>query len=226
MAPVIELRQVVAVLGGFPALAGVDLDVAAGELVALTGPNGAGKTTVLRLCAGLVPPRRGHARVLGVDVATNARALRPRVGLLGASGGLYGDLTVADNLAFWTRAVGGDPADADAAAERFGLTHRLLRTPVAQLSTGQRRRTALAVLVARRPELWLLDEPHAGLDANGRDLLDGVLSAACAAGATVVLASHDTDRVAALGCREVAMAGGITARGGTPGDWSGGSDAA
>lgn len=210
MASVIHFRDVVAVLGGFPALAGVDLDVDAGELVALAGPNGAGKTTVLRVCAGLVPVVSGTAEVLGFDLTTQARRVRSRVGLLGPSGGLYDDLTVSDNLRFFGRASGVDDADTSAAAGRFGLTGRLATTRVGQLSTGQRRRVALAALVARRAELWLLDEPHAGLDATGRDLLDEVMVAACAAGATVVLASHELDRTAALRCRHVNLAGGTT----------------
>lgn len=216
MASVIHLSDVVAVLGGFPALAGVDLDVDAGELVALAGPNGAGKTTVLRVCAGLVPVVSGRATVLGFDLTTQARRVRSRVGLLGPSGGLYDDLTVNDNLRFFGRASGVDDTDTRSAAERFGLSGRLATTRVSQLSTGQRRRVALAALVARRAELWLLDEPHAGLDATGRDLLDEVIVAACAAGATVVLASHELDRTAALGCRHVNLAGGTTDVGGGP----------
>jgi heme ABC exporter ATP-binding subunit CcmA len=211
MASVIHLRQVIAVLGGFPALAGIDLDVDAGEIVALAGPNGAGKTTVLRVCAGLVPVMSGEASVLGCDLATEGHVVRSRVGLLGPAGGLYEDLTVHDNLRFFGRASGVDPADTATAARRFGLDGRLAAIRVGQLSTGQRRRVALAALVARRAELWLLDEPHAGLDADGRDLLDEVLTGARAAGVTVVLASHDLDRTAALGCRHVSLAGGTTA---------------
>src|SRR5436189_65225 len=80
---------------------------------------------------------------------------------------------------------------------------------VQRLSAGQRRRTALAVVAARRPELWLLDEPHAGLDAAGRDLLDALLGEAVAAGATVVFASHELDRAEPLAHRVVTMAGGV-----------------
>ena len=84
-----------------------------------------------------------------------------------------------------------------------------------QLSAGQRRRTALAVVAARRPELWLLDEPHAGLDAAGRDLLDALVVDAAAAGATVVLASHELERATHLATRRVVVAGG-TASDGSP----------
>jgi energy-coupling factor transporter ATP-binding protein EcfA2 len=80
---------------------------------------------------------------------------------------------------------------------------------VARLSTGQRRRTALAVLVARKPRLWLLDEPHSGLDAAGRDLLDDVIREAVGAGTTVVLASHELDRATAIASRAVTVAGGV-----------------
>ena len=80
--------------------------------------------------------------------------------------------------------------------------------PVARLSAGQRRRTSLACLLARRPELWLLDEPHAGLDADARDLLDGLVRQAVDQGATVVLSSHELDRAEALADRVVVIDGG------------------
>src|SRR3954449_6663340 len=100
MEPVVALREVVAVLGDFPALAGATLDVARGEIVLLRGPNGAGKTTLLRLCAGLVPLVRGDGIVLGHDLGDRrqVRSLRRRVGVLGHATGLYDELTVADNV--------------------------------------------------------------------------------------------------------------------------------
>ena len=92
--------------------------------------------------------------------------------------------------------------------QRLGLGGRLRDVAVGRLSTGQRRRAALAIVVARRPELWLLDEPHAGLDAAGRNLLDEIVQEAAAGGATVLLASHELDRAAAISTRTVTMAGG------------------
>jgi heme ABC exporter ATP-binding subunit CcmA len=212
MEPVVHLRGAVTLLGRFPALAGIDLDVAAGETVLLRGPNGAGKTTLLRTCAGLLPVARGEATVLGHDLTDRraARDLRPRVGLLGHASGLYDELTVTDNVRFWGRAAGASAADIDAALATCGLTGRLADVVVARLSAGQRRRASLACLLARRPELWLLDEPHAGLDAQGRDRLDQLVRDAVAAGATVVVASHDTDRAEALADRVVHLAGGTT----------------
>lgn len=208
MHPVVRLVDVVAVLGGFPALAGATLSVERGEIVLLRGPNGAGKTSLLRLCAGLLAVERGEATVLGCDLVADRTAVRSRVGLLGHANGLYGDLTVADNVRFWGATVGATQAEITASMERMGLANRLLDVPVARLSAGQRRRTALACLVARRAELWLLDEPHAGLDATGRDELDSTLRAAAAAGATVLVASHELERAGALASRVVEVVGG------------------
>ena len=91
---------------------------------------------------------------------------------------------------------------------RLGVEGRLRDVAVAKLSAGQRRRVALAILVARWPNLWLLDEPHAGLDAEHRDLLDDLVREATAGGATVVLASHEHERAGALAPRTVTIAGG------------------
>jgi len=208
MEPVVHLRAAVALLGRFPALAGIDLDVARGEIVLLRGPNGAGKTTVLRVCAGLVPVVRGEAIVLGHDLRHDPRPVRRRVGLLGHATGLFDDLTVADNVRFWGRACGADPSDIAAALALVGLDGRLRDVVVGRLSAGQRRRTSLACLLARRPELWLLDEPHAGLDHETRDQLDGLIGQAVAQGATVLLASHELDRAETLAHRVVELVGG------------------
>jgi heme ABC exporter ATP-binding subunit CcmA len=187
----VRFRSVISLLGRFPALSGVDLDVAPGEVLLIRGPNGAGKTTLLRACAGLVGVSSGEAEVLGCDLRTDGRSVRRRVGLLGHAAFLYDDLTVADNLRFSAKAARATTAAADEAMARLGLDGRLRDVPAAKLSAGQRRRVALAAVVARRPELWLLDEPHAGLDSGGRDLLDELVREAAAGGATVILASHE-----------------------------------
>jgi ABC-2 type transport system ATP-binding protein len=211
MEPVVHLRAAVALLGRFPALAGIDLDVARGEIVLLRGPNGAGKTTVLRACAGLVPVVRGEAVVLGHDLRLDPRPVRRHVGLLGHAAGLFDDLTVADNVRFWGRACGADPGDVVAALALVGLDGRLRDVAVGRLSAGQRRRTSLACLLARRPALWLLDEPHAGLDHETRDQLDALIGRAVRQGATVLLASHELDRAESIAHRVVELAGGTTA---------------
>ena len=211
MEPVVHLRSAVSLLGRFPALAGVDLDVDAGEIVLLQGPNGAGKSTLLRALAGLVPVVSGTARVLGLDLRRERRAVRRRVGLLGHATMLYDELTVADNVSFWGRAARASETDVQAALAAMDLDGRLRDVVVAKLSTGQRRRASIAVMVARRPELWLLDEPHAGLDAAARDVVDSLVRQAATSGATVLVASHELDRAQHLAGRVVTLIGGVVA---------------
>ncbi len=214
MAPAVQLRSVVALVGRFPALAGMDLDVAAGEVVLLRGPNGAGKTSVLRTCAGLLVIQSGQASVLGHDLRRDRRSLRRQVGMLGHAGFLYDDLTPEENVRFVAGASqrAGGHAGADdrtgPVLARLGLGGRLGDVPVARLSAGQRRRVSIAALVVRRSRLWLLDEPHAGLDAEGRELLDELVREAVDSGASVLFTSHEGDRATALADRAVTMSGG------------------
>ncbi|MEO0491841.1 MAG: heme ABC exporter ATP-binding protein CcmA [Actinomycetota bacterium] len=218
---IVSLQSVVALLGRFPALAGADLEVGEGEIVLVQGPNGAGKSTLLRVCAGLLRIESGRAEVLGHDLTTDRAAVRRSVGLLGHDTALYDDLTVEENLRFWAEASRVDVAAVPAALDRLGVADRIRDVAVRDLSAGQRRRTALAAVVVRRPRLWLLDEPHSGLDQSGRDLIDQVILDAAAAGATVMLASHELDRTLDLATRHLTVAGGtITAdrRGGDGGD--------
>ncbi|MCY3962398.1 MAG: heme ABC exporter ATP-binding protein CcmA [bacterium] len=213
MESAVRLRAAVTLLGRFPALAGVDLDISPGEIVLLKGPNGAGKTTLLRLCAGLCSLASGQGWVLGHDLSEERRMVRRRVALLGHRTGLYDDLTVAENVGFWAQAAGASRKDVDEALERLSLTGRLADTRVGRLSAGQRRRASIASLAVRRPELWLLDEPHAGLDQQTRDTVDTLVRGAAAAGATVVLATHELERIAVLKPRVLSVVGGVVRAG-------------
>jgi heme ABC exporter ATP-binding subunit CcmA len=204
---VVRLRSVVCLLDRFPALAGVDLDVDEGEIVLLSGANGAGKTTLLRLVAGLVPLHSGEAVVLGHDLARDRRSARRSLALVGHETFCYDDLTVRENLRFAAQAAGRDVASAEAAIDRVGL-HGARDVVHRRLSAGQRRRLALAVAWARDPRLLLLDEPHAGLDAEGREVLDEIVRAAPSEGRTVLVASHELDRTRALAHREVVLTSG------------------
>lgn len=211
MAPAVTLRSAVALLGQFPVLAGVDLDVEDASVLAVLGPNGAGKTSLLHLLAGLLSLRSGTGQVLGVELSGDRRALRRQVGLLAHRPSFYQELSAAENLAFALRAMRADPRGADAALERVGLTGRLATSPIRALSAGQQRRAGLAWLVARRPSLWLLDEPGAGLDADGRSLCDELVEDAARGGATVVLTSHDAVGASAVADRVVQLVGGCVA---------------
>lgn len=197
-----------ALLDRFPALAGVDLSVESGEMVCLRGPNGAGKTTLLRACAGLVPLRGSRADVLGFDLIADRRSVRRHVGLLGHRTPLYGDLRVDDQLRHCAALHRASDAEASAAAERFSLEGHLLGVAIRRLSEGQQRRVALACVTIARPQLWLLDEPHAGLDRSSRDALDELLGDAVTAGATVMFATHEAGSARLAAARQVTLAGG------------------
>ncbi len=230
-APAVRLRETVVLADRFPLLSGMTLEVSEGEIVHLGGPNGAGKTSLLRLCAGLLAPSSGEAEVLGLDLTRTdeRRRLRREIGLLGHSSFLYGDLSPRENLTFALKAAGLDTGEArartEAALDRMGITGRLATTPVVKLSAGQRRRTAIGVLVGRQPRLWLLDEPHAGLDQASRDLLDALVRATREAGSTVVFSSHEVGRAQAIADRVIELVGGQEVRRASPpaGNGTGGS---
>jgi heme ABC exporter ATP-binding subunit CcmA len=208
MALAVHFRDVVSLSGRFPLLSGASIDVADGEIVHLRGPNGAGKTSLLRAFSGLVPIASGEAVVLGHDLREDPRPLRREIGLIGHATFLYDDLSVEANVHFALRAAHQPIDRAHGAMQRLGLEGRLLATQVRKLSAGQRRRCALAILLAKAPRLWLLDEPHAGLDKQGRELVDELITEASAAGVTVVVASHDLERAALLADRVVDVVGG------------------
>ena len=209
---VVKLEGLVALLEGFPALTGVDLAVSAGEIVFVKGPNGAGKTTLLHLCAGLIQPKEGKGQILGHDLSSERTAIRKKVGLLSHSSGLYRDLTVLENITFWTQIAGVEKSEIDNriswALERMELDNKLQNQKARSLSVGQKRRASLAVFIVRRPDLWLMDEPHAGLDQEGRQVVDDLIEESVRAGATVIVASHDLERVLNLATRVVTLSGG------------------
>lgn len=208
MSLVVDFREAVVVFNGFPALAGATFQVTRGEVVLLQGPNGAGKTTLLRACAGLLPVVRGSASVLGVDLCVDRQSVRARVGLLGHANGLFTDLTIRENILFWAQVIGASTDEVTATMHRMGIDGRIADQKVLHLSAGQKRRCALACLVVRRAELWLLDEPHAGLDAKGRDEIDAIIREASSFGATVLIASHELERTKGLATRSVSVVAG------------------
>ena len=192
----------------FPLLSGVDLELQPSSLTVLVGANGAGKTSLLRLLAGLVGLSAGEGWVLGLDLASvDRRQIRRRVGWLGHEGSFYDDLSVAENLTFAAKALGRPTDELTTVLDRVELTARR-DIAAKQLSAGQRRRLGLAWLLLRRPELWLLDEPYASLDDEGRTFFDALLGDVVERGATVVVSAHDPLRSARLRPRTLVMAGG------------------
>jgi heme ABC exporter ATP-binding subunit CcmA len=206
--PVVVLRDAVVLADGYPLLSGVNLDLEAGTLTVVTGANGAGKTSLLRLLGGLATLTSGTGVVSGVDLRTgDLRELRRRVGWLGHEGSFYDDLTVRENLTFAAKALGRPVGEITRVLERVGLASRV-NIQAKRLSAGQRRRLGLAWLLLRRPETWLLDEPYASLDDEGRTFFDDLIGDVAASGASVIVSAHDPLRSSALSPRTLIMAGG------------------
>jgi heme exporter protein A len=187
---------------GVPVLAGVDLTVQGGEIVALLGANGAGKTTLLRVLALLLRPSAGQLELFGEAAPTAPLALRRRIGYVGHESSCYADLTGAENLAFYARLFG-----VTRSAERVagllawsGLEIASSR-PVREYSRGMRQRLALARALIHEPELLLLDEPFSGLDPQAATALEERLTTLATAGHAIVLTTHDVERVASLATR-------------------------
>lgn len=160
----------------------------AGAALALTGANGSGKTSLLRAIAGLLRPEAGDIVFEGVAEADIAR--QEAVHLLGHADGLKGSRTAREELAFQAAWLGGGANGVAAAIDRLALTP-LLDLEVRRLSAGQRRRLALARLIAAPRPLWLLDEPMAPLDAARRVLLAEMMRAHLDGGGLIVAAVHD-----------------------------------
>lgn len=178
--------------GGRVALDRLTLSLGAGEVLGLVGGNGGGKTTSLRILAGLLAPDAGGGHVLGFDLAREAERIRAHVGYMSQRFSLYTGLSVLENLRFRARVWGlpSPRAMAETTMEAFDLT-RYARTPAGRLSGGWARRLQLAAAVVHAPELLLLDEPTAGLDAASRQDLWRRVAALAASGAGVIVSTHD-----------------------------------
>ncbi len=199
--------------GGFEAVRGLDLDVAAGELFALLGTNGAGKTSTLEVLEGLAAPSGGEVRVLGLDPLRERAALRPRIGIMLQEGGFPGELTLAETGRCWAGLTTGARA-VDEALDLVGLLPR--RTVrVKQLSGGERRRLDLAMALLGRPEVLFLDEPSTGLDPEARAAVWRLIRGLRAAGTTVVLTTHYLEEAEELADRLAIMHHGRVVTGGT-----------
>ena len=176
------------------ALSRVTFTARRGTILGLLGPNGAGKSTLLALLASLMRPSQGRVLYGDRDAPENSAAIRARIGVLGHDLFLYPELTPFENLAFFAGLYGLSDADAAArhALERAGLADRTA-DPVASLSRGMRQRVALERALIQSPRLVLLDEPFTGLDDRSAAALSTRLTELRAAGAIVIVATHDLD---------------------------------
>ncbi|WP_410539013.1 ABC transporter ATP-binding protein [Streptomyces sp. KL2] len=192
----VEVAGLVKRYGSRTAVDGLDLTVGRGTVTAVLGPNGAGKTTTIETCEGYRRPDAGAVRVLGLDPVADAAALRPRIGVMLQSGGVYPTVRAAEMLRHMA-ALHAHPLDTGALVERLGLAG-CGRTPYRRLSGGQQQRLSLAMAVVGRPELVFLDEPTAGLDPQARRSAWDLVRELRADGVTVVLSTHFMDEAETL----------------------------
>lgn len=188
------------------ALNDVSLELKAGDCVALLGPNGAGKTTFLKLLIGLIPPSVGEFRFDGVLGGIFSPELRAKLGLLAPGDHFYENLTLIENLRFFTSLYGkaSNTGELNAALDRVGLNERGADF-AGNLSAGMKCRLSIAKWRLLDPHLLLLDEPYGVLDGSGIDLLEAFLREQCAKGHIVVMASHHISRVLDLCSRALIL---------------------
>jgi ABC-2 type transport system ATP-binding protein len=200
--PVIRVRGLTKRYGTVEAVAGIDFDVAKGEIFGLLGPNGAGKTTTVEILEGLRKPDGGEVSVLGVDVTRSADQLKPRIGVSLQTAALYPKLTVTELIdlfrSFYPRSRSTEELiDALELGER-----RAARSEV--LSGGQRQRLAVALSLVNDPELVFLDEPTTGLDPAARRSLWDIVRGFRAQGRSVLLTTHYMEEAEIL-CDRIAI---------------------
>ncbi|MFH8370773.1 ABC transporter ATP-binding protein [Streptomyces sp. NPDC018031] len=194
--PAVEVVGLVKRYGTKTAVNGLDLSVARSAVTAVLGPNGAGKTTTVEICEGYRGPDSGTVRVLGLDPVADAAALRPRIGVMLQSGGVYSGARAEEMLRHTAR-LHAHPLDVDMLIDRLGLGS-CGRTTYRRLSGGQQQRLALAMAVVGRPELVFLDEPTAGLDPQARRATWDLVRDLRRDGVTVVLTTHHMDEAEQL----------------------------
>ena len=217
--PAVEVCDLVKRYGNTTAVDGLSLRAARGTVTAVLGPNGAGKTTTIEICEGYRRPDGGTVTILGLDPVTDARALRPRVGVMLQSGGIPPAARPGEYLRVLA-AFHAHPLDPAWLLDRLGLSGSA-RTLVKRLSGGQQQRVSLAAAVIGRPELVFLDEPTSGLDPQARhatwDLIEGLR----AAGASVILTTHHMDEAERLDYHVAIVDHGHLVAEGTPAELTG-----
>ncbi len=192
-APVIVAHNLTRRFGDFVAVDHISFTVQPGEVVGYLGPNGSGKTTTIRMLLGLLRPSEGEAQVLGFDVVRQAELLRAHVGYMSQKFGLYHDLTVGENLAFYAGVYGETRRSRlEEVLDLVGL-RAVERERVGDLSVGWRQRLALGAAVVHRPRLLFLDEPTSGVDPTARRAFWDMIYKLVAQDVTALVTTHYMD---------------------------------
>ncbi|GAA2089187.1 ABC transporter ATP-binding protein [Actinomadura alba] len=215
----VHLAALVKRYGATTALNGLSLTARRSEVTAILGPNGAGKTTAVEICAGFRRADGGTVRVLDLDPVADARALKPRVGVMPQSGGVPVSARAGEFLRL-IASFYAHPVSPAALLERLGLADHA-RTSYRRLSGGQQQRLSLAAAIVGRPELVFLDEPTAGLDPQARHATWELIEELREAGVAVVLTTHHMDEAERLADRVFIVDHGRVVAHGSPGELTG-----
>jgi iron(III) transport system ATP-binding protein len=208
--------------GAVEALAGIDLDVAAGSRTAIVGPSGSGKTTLLRLVAGFEAPDAGEIALAGKPIANASAGVpthRRNIGLVMQEGALFPHLSVRQNISFGIRHEASAASRALELMELVELERSMAERFPHQLSGGQQQRVALARALARRPQIMLLDEPFSALDTGLREhMREAASRILAAADIATVLVTHDQDEAMSFADQLVVLREGRLVQAGRPRD--------
>jgi ABC-2 type transport system ATP-binding protein len=206
--PVLEIQGLRKSYGTRLALAGVDLDIAAGEIVGLLGPNGAGKTTLVSILAGLIQPDTGSVFIGSIDAVAHPHRARRLLGLAPQETGIYPTLTCRDNLKFFAELAGLRRRELRSAVDKVAAALQLTELMDRQaknLSGGERRRLHTAIALVNRPPLVLLDEPTTGADVQTRAHLLQLVGELAAEGSAILYSTHYLTEIEQLGVSVVIL---------------------
>ena len=216
----IRIEKLRKVYGSIVAVDNLDLEIQRGEVFGVLGPNGSGKTTTIRMLCGLVTPTSGSASVVGIDVVKAPEAVRRRIGYMSQRYGLYDDLTVGENLRFYSAVYGLVGRDRNERLQKhldnLGLTSQVNQL-AGSLSGGWKQRLALACATAHHPDLLFLDEPTAGVDPAARRLFWATIHDLAKIGTTILVTTHYMDEAERCGRLAFLSRGHLIAVG-TPAD--------